>query len=415
MALNETQVAANELERVEPKVTTLFERDSLFYANVEKRPVQVISNRDMRIPLELKPGGNFGHFDPAGGDLARGDGPTFDKAVINTVHFKFGVEWQKKAEWATDDKRKAVLDTFRHLLAKSMAEFRRQIDSVCMTPGTGVVGTISSTNGGTTTLTLGTDGFGVRLLRYGQKINIYDATLATCRTTGDERTITAIDPVAKSITYSGAAVAGCVATDKIVLSGLSGANPVSLLGVPYHHSSASTGNWLGLDRAANAEVRANSVNAAGNLALPFARLAVNKINERIGMETTVKMNAWMHPCQVQAYEELGQLYMSIQKNGAKSFDPYFSDNLQIAGIPIKKSFSWDKTRIDFVVNDAWGRAEFHAPGFYTESGRKIFELRGASGGVAAASIFYIVASFNLFVNNPPACSYIYGLTVPSGY
>ena len=67
------------------------------------------------------------------------------------------------------------------------------------------------------------------------------------------------------------------------------------------------------------------------------------------------------------------------------------------------------------MNEVWGRAEFHPAGFYEEEGRKIFELRGSSGGVAAASIFYLVASFNLFVDNPAGCSYIDGLTVPSGY
>ena len=40
MALAETQVVANELERVEPTVPTLFDRDSVFYANIEKRPVE---------------------------------------------------------------------------------------------------------------------------------------------------------------------------------------------------------------------------------------------------------------------------------------------------------------------------------------------------------------------------------------
>lgn len=416
MALTETQVVANELERVEPKVPTLFDRESVFYANVEKRPVEKVSARDMRVPLELRPGGQFGHFDPAGGDLGRGDGPTFDKALVSTVHLKFAVEWHKKTEWATDDSRKSVLNAFRHILAKSMSEFRRQVDSVMMTGGDGVVGVVSAVSnaGGLDTFTLGTDGFGARLLRFGQKVNVYLANLSALRhPSGQEVQISFHDLANKQIKVP--TVTNSAATDKLVLSGLSGANPVSLLGVPYHHSSASTGNWLGLDRATNPEIRANRVNAGGSLSLPYPRLALNKIGDRVGMENGVKLNAWMHPCQVQAYEELGQLVTQINK-GPKSegMDLYF-DVSQIAGVPIRKSYSWDKTRIDFVLNDVWGRAEMHPPGFYTEGGRKIFELRGPTGGVAAASIFYIVASFNVFVNNPAACSYIDGLTVPTGY
>jgi hypothetical protein len=417
MALTETQVVANELERVEPTVPTLFDRDSVFYANIEKRPVEKVSNRDMRVPLEMRPGGLFGHFDPAGGDLGRGEGPTFDKALVNTVHLKHAVEWHKKADWATDDSRKSVLQTFRYLLAKSMSEFRRHVDSLMMTSGNGVVGTISavSNSGGFDTYTLGTDGFGARLVRYGQKVNVYLAALSGLRhASGSETSITYLDLENKQIKV--ATVTGAAATDVLVLSGLSGATPVSLLGVPYHHSNASTGTWLGLDRALNPEIRASRVNANSSpLSLPFPRLAVNKLGDRVGIDNGMKFQAWMHPCQVQQYEELGQMVQVVNKEAKQQgLDLYF-DVQQLAGVPIKKSYSWDKKRIDFIVNEAWGRAEMNPAGFYTEGGRKVFELRGASGGVAAASIFYIVASFNLFMKNPTQGVYIDNLAVPTGY
>lgn len=416
MALAETQVVANELERVEPTVPTLFDRDAVFYANIEKRPVEKVSNRDMRVPLEMRPGGLFGHYDPAGGDLGRGEGPTFDKALINTVHLKHAVEWHKKAEWATDDTRKSVVNTFRHLLAKSMSEFRRHVDSLMMTSGNGVVGTITNVSnaGGFDTYTLDSN-FGARLVRFGQKVNVYQGDLSALRhASGSETSITFIDPPSKQIKV--ATVTGSQAGDVLVLSGLSGANPVSLLGVPYHHNNASTGTWLGMDRAANPEIRASRVNANSSpLSLPFPRLAVNLLGDRIGIENGMKFQAWMHPCQVQAYEDLGQMVSVINKTAKQEgLDLYF-DVQQLAGVPIKKSFSWNKSRIDFIVNEAWGRAEMHPAGFYQEGGRKIFELRGASGGVAAASIFYIVASFNLFMKNPTQGVYIDNLKIPTGY
>lgn len=416
MALNEAQVLANELERVTPKVPTLFDRDATFYSTIEKRPVEKVSARDMRVPLEIRPGGNFGHFDPDGGDLGLGDGPTFDKAVVPTVHLRHAVQWTKKAEWATDDARKAVLNTFRHLLAKSMSEFRRHVDSLCMTAGDGVVGTINTVAnaGGTDTYTCDSDGFGVRLLRFGQTINVYNSTLTTNRTAGAEKKISFHDLVNKQIKVP--TVVGAASTDKIVVSGLSATPPVSLLGIRYHHSDASAGSWLGFDRSTTPEIRANRVNANAALALPFPRLAINKIGDRVGMDYNAKLTAWMHPCQKQSYEELGQLVSVIQKQAKdEALDLYFSDSMQMAGAPVKTSYSWDKTRIDFVLADVWGRAEMNPAGFYSVDGRKIFEIRGASGGVATSQIFYLVASFNLFINNPAACSYIDGLTIPSGY
>lgn len=418
--MTESQVVANEIERVLPKVPTLFDRDDVFYSHIEKRDVEVMSARDMRIPLELRPGGQFGQFDSDGGDLGLGDGPTYDKAVTNVVYLKHAIQWTKKSEWATDEKRKAVVDTFRQLMATSMKEFRRNTDSLCMTAGNGVLGTITSvtTTGGNDTYVMTTDGYGARLLRYGMPISVYSSDLLTQRTTVVGANLTSqinfYDGPNKTV--KAPSFTGATAGDKIVVAGVSGASPVSMNGVPYHVSNASTGTWLGFDRSTTPEIRANRVNAAGTLALPHARLAINKIGDRVGAATNFKPVAWMHPCQKQAYEELGMLVSIIQKSAKdEALDLYFGDNMQLAGAPIKTSYSWDKTRIDFIISEFWGRAELHPAKFYEVEGRKIFEKRGTSGGVATSMLFYIVAAFNLFCKNPAAATYIDGLTVPSGY
>jgi hypothetical protein len=191
---------------------------------------------------------------------------------------------------------------------------------------------------------------------------------------------------------------------------------VGIYGVPYHHNNSSSGTWLGLDRNTYPEIRANRINAAGSLAVSHARRALNKIGERLGMENGLKLKAWMHPCQAQAYEELGQTVSVINKGPSptEKMDLYF-DIQQIAGVPVKKHFNWNKTRIDLVVDEVWGRAEMKPAGFYEEEGRRLFEVRGSSGGVAAATLFYLVASFNTFTNQPPGLSYIDGLSIPTGY
>lgn len=415
--VTETQVVAAELERTVPKVPVLFDWDDVFYSSIEKGTgVEIVSNRDMRIPLELKPGGKFGYYNPDGGDLGRGSGPQLDKAVISTVHFKMGVEWTKLTEMSTDSPKKAVLNYFRHVLAKSMSEFRRNVDSACMTAGNGVLANPSAvsiaggTGGGDRWTIPATDGFGVRLLREGADVGIYDTTLATKR---GEVEINYYD-LAGRIVDTFPSIATVVNTDKLVTSGLS-APPVGLLGVPYHHSSASTGTWLGFSRVTTPQIRANSVNAAGAFALPFARLAVNKIGDRVGIKEMSSLVAWTHPCQKDAYEQTGQLVSIIQKAPRdEKLNMYFND-FQLAGAPLECSYSWDKTRIDFINKALWGRAEMFPAGYYTVDGQRIFPIRGASGGLAAAMIFYLIASFNLYLGNPAMGSYVYGLTIPSGY
>ena len=414
-------VLALEIEKVRKKVPILFEREDTFFSSIEKRDVNVVSSRDMVVPLEIRPGGKFRHYSPAGGDLGRGGGPNYQKATVSTEDISFAVEWNSDVEWSTNDQRKAVLSVFKRNIAKGMAEFRRHIDSLSMTKGDGVVGTITSvaTGGSTDTYTWTTDGFGVRLLRFGQDVNVYAAGLGTRRTTGDGTAIDLIDLENNQVRLA-ANVGSSAATDKIVVSGLSATPPTSLLGVPYHHDSASTGTWLSMNRANFPEIRANRVTANASLALPFARLAVNKIGDRLGMKVRgEECVAWMHPCQVQAYEELGQLVQNIRKSTKdEGLNLFFggAGGMQMAGCPVREHFAWDKTRIDFIKKNNWGRAEMRPAGFYGEEhGKKLFEARSTDGGVAAAWLYYLVASFNFFVDNPAGCSYISDLSVPSGY
>ena len=416
MAQVESQVQALELERVLPKVTRLFERDDTFFATIKKSTTaEKISNRQMRVPLELRPGGSFAYFNPDGGDLGRGGGPTFDKAVLNCVFMLEAIEYTKLSQWATDDARKAVVNSVRRLTATALDELKRQIDAQLMQNGSGSIGTVTvvATAAGVDTYTCTTDGFGVRLMRYGQTVQLYDVTLATLRGSG---VITNWDVENKKIDVT-PAIAGAIATDILVTNGISApASLPALFGVPYHDSNASTGTWLGFSRSATPEIRANRVNAASAaLSLPLPRLAINKIGNRVGIANNFNPVAWMHPAQKNAYESIGQLVSVIYKEPKdQSLDMYF-DKMQMAGADVKVSYNWDKTRIDFINTAVWGRAEILPIGFYKTDGRSIFEIRGASGGVATADIFYMTVGMQTFVSNPAACAYIDNLAVPSGY
>ena len=419
-AQTELDVAATELEKVEKVLPVLFEKDDTFYSTIEKKNTQTVSYREMRVPMKMWPGGKSGHFSSAGGDLGRGSGPKFDKAVLTPVETKHAIEWQLKADWATDSSRKAIVDAVRDNVADAMAEYRRFLDCMAMTSGNGILATISSVVVNTPTnydrYTCDTE-YGVRLLRYNHDVTIYQTGLSAVRHADvTEAAIANIDYANRTFDLATSASNHGVATDVVLPSGLSGATPTSFLGVGYHHSSASTGTWMGLDRGTYPQVRANSVNAAGSFSLTHARLAMNKIGERVGIGTKPKVTAWMHPCQKQAYEEQGQLVQMITRSGGKpqGLDLYF-DVMQLAGAPIKEHFSWSKKRIDFVVGSTWGRAEVAPVQWFKVEGKRVHPIYGVSGGLAASFVSYIVSSFNYFVENPAEISYIYNLTIPTGY
>jgi hypothetical protein len=155
-----------------------------------------------------------------------------------------------------------------------------------MTAGNGVLATITTATTTTITndtLTCTTDGYGVKLLRKGQRILVYDAGMAAPLSATPSKII-AYDLVNKKIQID-ATLAGVAPGCFIVPEGLSGANPVGLFGVPYHNNNSTVGNWLGLPRATTPEVQANRVNAASAALAPaFARRAINAIGDRMGMD-----------------------------------------------------------------------------------------------------------------------------------
>lgn len=414
-AVSDSQVAATELERVEPKIQVLFERDPGFVGTIKKQNVEVMSAREMRVPLEINPGGNFGYFNPDGGDLGRGSGPVWDKAVLSPVYMSLGTEYTKLAQWATDDRRKAVQNAVRRMTAVQLEEMIRQMNGQIQGNGTGQIGTIGTvtTSGGVDTYVCNTDGYGVRLMRDQQVVQVYDATLATLRGSG---TITQWDIENQSVSVT-PAIAGAAATDVIITAGIgSPAASPGLYGVQYHDSNASTGIWLGFNRTNTPQIRASRVNAGGSaLSLPLPRLAINKIGNRVGMDMCNGIEAWTHPCQIHAYEEIGQLVQMIWKEPKDQKLNMYFDGMQMAGAPVKKDYNWNMKRIDFFKKNTWGWGETLPIGFYTTDGRKIFEVRSASGGVSAAELFYMVVGRQAYITNPAAVSYIDNLAIPAGY
>lgn len=54
--LTESQIVALEIERMMPKVRYLFEKDDTFYKMIVNGCSEVISDKQIRIPLIIKPG-----------------------------------------------------------------------------------------------------------------------------------------------------------------------------------------------------------------------------------------------------------------------------------------------------------------------------------------------------------------------
>lgn len=416
-AQSNSQSVALQLEKVRDKIPLLYERDDILLTLIQQRgDVEKVSSRNMRLPLQINPGGKAGSYNADGGDLGRGAGSSYDVAQISPMFFKFAVEITKLVEYATNSREQAIENAAKREVANGMKQFRAFLDKLMQTGGNGVLGTIGSIAGSTFTMTTPP---GAALVYVGQTVQVYDATLTTNRGTAN---VTAADPISSSQTITVDAVpGGTVANDVIVHDGLSGASPTSLFGIKYHQNSATTGTWLNLNRATYpVQLQTPRVNA-GNAALTpgSVRLALNKVRKALGINQVGKLIAYTSVEQEHAWENLGITISQIVKEGAggraSDLDLLFTGQKTMSGVPIRSSINADQTRVDFLDLSHWGRAVMKDIDYFEVGGQTVFPIYGTSGGLAAAYIFYFDTGFQVFSDSPRSGSFVDALARPSGY
>ncbi|HEV2340304.1 MAG TPA: hypothetical protein VGS15_00730 [Candidatus Acidoferrales bacterium] len=421
--MQNSQSVALQLEKVRDKLPLLYERDDILLTMIQQRgDVERVSSRNMRLPLQIRPGGKAGLANMDGGDLGRGSGTLYDVAQVSPIFFRHAVEITKLVEYSTNAPEKAIENAAKREVKNAMAQFRAFLDKLMQTNGNGVLGTIGSVV--TTGLPSGVAAQfnlvtppGAALFYFNQTVQVYDPTLTTNR--GSANVVT-VDPFNKFI-YVDALPTGTSANDVVVHDGLTGANPASLFGVPYHQSNATTGTWLNLNRATYpVELATPTVNASNAAITPgVVRLAINKVRKALGTNQVGKLIAYTALEQENAWEQLGISVSQIIKEGAggraSDLDLLFTGELTMAGVPIKSSINANQARIDFLDLSHWGRAVMQEIDFYNVGGQTVFPIYGTSGGLSAAYIFYFVTGFQVWNESPRSGSFISNLAIPTGY
>ena len=426
--MQNSQSVALQLEKVRDKLPLLYERDDILLTMIQQRgDVERVSSRNMRLPLQIRPGGKAGLANLDGGDLGRGSGTTYDVAQVSPIFFRHAVEITKLVEYSTNAPEKAIENAAKREVKNAMGQFRAFLDKLMQTNGNGVLGTVGSIV--TTGLPAGvaaqinlTTPPGAALFYYNQTIQFYDTTLTTNRNIAGSATsnVVQVDPFNKFIQID-AIPTGVVAGDAVVHDGLAGAQPVSLFGVPYHQTNATTGTWLNLNRATYPVELATPHVAGNNAAVTpgVVRLAINKVRKALGTNQVGKLVAYTALEQENAWEQLGISISQIIKEGAggraSDLDLLFTGELTMAGVPIKSSINANQARIDFLDLSHWGRAVMQEIDFYDVGGQTVFPIYGASGGLAAAYIFYFVTGFQVWNESPRSGAYIDSLAIPTGY
>src|SRR5204863_7521447 len=166
-------VVALQLEKVRDKVPLLYERDDILLTMIQQRgDVEKVSSRNMRLPLQVNPGGKAGSYNADGGDLGRGSGTAYDVASISLIFFRFAIEITKLVEYATNGRDRAVEKAEKREVANGMKQFRSLLDKLMQTAGNGVLGTIGSF---ASTTWIMTKASGAAVGYVGETVLVYDA------------------------------------------------------------------------------------------------------------------------------------------------------------------------------------------------------------------------------------------------
>ena len=222
--MQNSQSVALQLEKVRDKLPLLYERDDILLTMIQQRgDVERVSSRNMRLPLQIRPGGKAGLANMDGGDLGRGSGTVYDVAQVTPVFFRQAVEITKLVEYASNAPEKAIENAAKREVKNAMGQFRSFLDKVMQTNGNGVLGTISSVttsglpSGVAAQFTMAKPP-GAQLFYYNQTVQVYDPTLTTNRGSAN---VLLVDPF-NSLIQVDALPSGTTANDLVVHDGLTG-------------------------------------------------------------------------------------------------------------------------------------------------------------------------------------------------
>lgn len=390
---------------------------------INKGEVEIVGERDYRVPFKKSNGGRMGHYDNQLGDMGRGSSPTGDVMLQSFYSMRLNYEFDMLQIKATTSRKVAIQNPFLQTVADGLKEFETLWDKVIHGDGTAALGRSVgySAASGVSVYTMN-NAYGTQLLRRGQYYTIYDSTLTTVKSSG-VLYATQIGTQARALTLSGVVPSGA-SGDVICFEGVSGANPAGPRGVKYWISSATSGLTAGIDRAVEGQIVSKSVDGTGGLTVE----TVMALYDRILMDRGQVPNLMglVAPAQrAYAYSQM----MAIQRNLVEGGEADIYDRLPKlkgrkffvwGGVPHYIDIHQDATQALYIVPSDWGRARLAPTGFFETPGKagpdaRFIQLMGASGGPAAGVWFGLTKDDDLYCSNPGQQGIIFNLPLGTFY
>jgi hypothetical protein len=390
---------------------------------IDKGEVEIVNERDYKIPFKKTFGGLHRHIDLQGGDAGRGSSPTGNYMTQSFYSTGLAFEFDSLQIAATQNAKTAVQNPFLQTVADGYRELKLLWDKNIHGIGTATLAQAAghSAASGVSVYTLDTS-FGAQLLRRGQKYNVYNTGMTSLLASNVG--VTDIDFVGRTVTLD-IVVPSAANTDKICLAGVSGASPAGPRGLGYWVSSATTGYTASIDRATERQIISKSVDGSGG----FTPEAVMALYHRIEMDRG-EVPALVGVCPPAQEAYVRSNVMAIQKVDLGSASASLMDRLP-GKLKSRRTFNWggvvhyvdlhhNATAVSYIVPSDFGKAQLHQPKFFETPGKtgpdaRFIQVYGASGGPAFQVWFGLVQAEDMYCVNPGQTGVITSLPLGTMY
>lgn len=408
-----SQAIASQHEFLRPELELLYLASSRLWSRIKARTdIKAVSNRPSRIPFEALSGGKFRQWNPDGGDMGQGSGPTETFGNLSSVYFLQASQYTALAQWSTDSDEKAIKNYVSLTQQRAAETFAGYMDATFQGDGSNTLDTVVSTT---------TNGLVVNnanAFQDNQDVDIYSALGTFVATV----TVESVDIANDTIWLTGAVPGGVTTGYLLLVSGSAGVANSGLAGIRAYHVTGNTGTYMGISRSAfPGKFSTPSIAVNGALVPATVRAVEAQTELAMGIDRADQADLIAH-CNVDmraAWENNALLVQRVIINEQKGDSS--QDMLkrraptEIAGRELLINERAKPGFIDFMALKHWFRIEGHPMDYYEVAGQTVFPTYGLSGGLSATMVFYLVTGVQCGLGQPRLDSFLSGVTIPKGY
>jgi hypothetical protein len=404
----------------------------VLYGLMQKAPAEKITKTtnglDFRIPMKMQRAGVFGKANLAGGSLMTGSKTNIKQMYQTYFTTQLAFELNMEDVLTTQNQELAIVNAFNDAMKEAPTTYIHYLDiglhAIGAAQGLVALSTsVTSGGGGTETVTCDSE-YAANLVTEGMRLEIYSNDLGTHRTAAvpdDLPYVSTVDKTAGTFVITNLGAIIPQSTDYYALPGV-GTVPAWVNGLNYFHTTATTGNLLGLSRVTYKALLPNKVNASSGALVPDHIWQLQQqIRQRNGNAPLPKLTGLLHDAQAYQIGQLGLAISGWQRGASdKMIDvaPAIGDTVPLAGINFMKDVHASKTKVHLLDLSEWGRVELFPKDFFKVpgDGTYIHLKRAATTAAATFAIqFWMIASENYYCAKQSTGGFIHSLAIPSGH